>query len=107
VVDATDETFDVEAETTATVLVDLWAAWCGPCRFVSPILEALASDWSGRLKVIKVDVDRNPRLQGRFAAMSIPTMVVMKSGREVDRIVGAAPRPALEARIRPHVPLPS
>jgi thioredoxin 2 len=103
VVDATDETFDIEASTTATVLVDLWAAWCGPCRFVSPILEELARDWSGRLKVIKVDVDQNPRLQQRFAAMSIPTMIVMKGGREIDRIVGAAPKPALETRIRPHV----
>jgi thioredoxin 2 len=103
VVDATDATFDVEAETPATVLVDLWAPWCGPCRFVSPILEELARDWVGRLKVVKVNVDENPRLQQRFAAMSIPTMIVMKGGREIDRIVGAAPRPALEARIRPHV----
>jgi thioredoxin 2 len=107
VVDATDETFDIEASTTATVLVDLWAAWCGPCRFVSPILEELARDWPGRLKVIKVDVDENPRLRQRFTAMSIPTMILMKDGREIDRIVGAAPRPALEARIRPHVAPPS
>jgi thioredoxin 2 len=107
VVEATDETFDTEASTTATVLVDLWAAWCGPCRFVSPILEELARDWSGRLKVIKVDVDENPRLQQRFAAMSIPTMIVMKGGREIDRIVGAAPKAALEARIRPHLAPPS
>jgi thioredoxin 2 len=103
VVDATDATFDVEANTTATALVDLWAPWCGPCRFVSPILEELARDWSGRLKVIKVNVDENPRLQQRFGASSIPTMIVMKDGREIDRIVGAAPKPALEARIRPHV----
>ncbi len=103
VVDATDATFDAEANTTATVLVDLWAPWCGPCRFVSPILQELARDWSGRLKVIKVNVDENPRLQQRFGASSIPTMIVMKDGREIDRIVGAAPKPALEARIRPHV----
>ena len=102
-VDATDATFDVEANTTAAVLVDLWAPWCGPCRFVSPILQELARDWSGRLKVIKVNVDENPRLQQRFRASSIPTMIVMKDGREIDRIVGAAPKPALEARIRPHV----
>lgn len=106
-VDATVETFDLEASTTVTVLVDLWAAWCGPCRFVSPILEELARDWAGRLKVIKVDVDRNPDLQQRFAAMSIPTMIVLRDGREIDRIVGAAPKPALEARIRPHVAPPS
>ena len=102
-VDATDATFDVEAKTTAPVLIDLWAAWCGPCRFVSPILQELARDWSGRLKVIKVMVDENPRLQQRFGASSIPTMIVMKDGREIDPIVGAAPKAALEARIRPHV----
>jgi thioredoxin 2 len=107
VVEAADETFDLEANTTATVLVDLWAPWCGPCRFVSPILEELARDWSGRLKVIKVNVDENPRLQQRFGAMSIPTMIVMKGGREIDRIVGAAPKSALEGRIRPHVAPPS
>jgi thioredoxin len=103
VVEATDETFDVEATTTATVLVDLWAPWCAPCRFVSPILEELARDWAGRLKVIKVNVDENRRLQQRFGAMSIPTMIAMKDGREIDRIVGAAAKAALEARIRPHV----
>jgi thioredoxin-like negative regulator of GroEL len=70
---------------------------------VSPILEELARDWSGRLKVTKVNVDENPRLQQRFAAMSIPTMILMKDGHEIDRIVGAAPKPALEARIRPHL----
>lgn len=107
VIDATDATFDVEVNTTASVLVDLWAPWCGPCRFVSPVLEELARDWAGRLKVIKVNVDENPRLQHRFAAMSIPTMIVMRDGREIDRIVGAAPKPALEARIRPYVVQPS
>jgi thioredoxin 2 len=103
VVDATDATFDVEARTTATVIVDLWAPWCGPCRFVSPILEELAREHAGRLKVIKVNVDENPTLSQRFGAMSIPTLVVWKDGREVDRIVGAAPKPALAARIGPHL----
>ena len=103
VVDATDGTFEVEARTTATVLVDLWAPWCGPCRFVSPILAELARERAGRLKVIKVNVDDNPRLARRFEATSIPTMVVWKEGREVDRIVGALPKPALEQRLSPHV----
>jgi len=103
VVDATDATFDLEAQTTATVIVDLWAPWCGPCRFVSPILEELAREHAGRLKVIKVNVDDNPGLSQRFGAMSIPTLVVWKGGREVDRIVGAAPKPTLAARIGPHL----
>jgi thioredoxin 2 len=106
VVDATDATFEVEARATATVLVDLWAPWCGPCRFVSPILAELAKDHPGRLKVIKVNVDENPTLHRRFDAMSIPTMVVIRDGREIDRIVGAMPKPALTARVAPHVPPP-
>src|SRR5215207_4893884 len=103
VVDATDATFEVEARTTATVLVDLWAPWCGPCRFVSPILAELARDHAGRLKVIKVNVDENPSLSRRFEATSIPTLVVTKDGRQVDRIVGAMPKAALEQRLEPHL----
>ena len=101
VVDATDATFDLEAQTTATVLVDLWAPWCGPCKFVSPILAELADEHAGRLKVIKVNVDENPRLTQRFGAMRIPTMVILKDGREADRIIGAVPKPALAARVAP------
>jgi len=103
VVDATDATFDIEAQTTATVLVDLWAPWCGPCRFVSPILEQLAREFPGRLKVIKVNVDDNRALSQRYEALSIPTMVVMKDGRVVDRVVGAMPKPALTARLTPYL----
>jgi thioredoxin 2 len=106
VVDATDATFELEARTTATVLVDLWAPWCGPCRLVSPILEELAREYPGRLKVIKVNVDDNRALSQRFGAMSIPTMVVMKDGREIDRIVGAMPKPPLAARVTPHISKP-
>jgi thioredoxin 2 len=101
VVDATDTTFDVEARTTAPVLVDLWAPWCGPCRFVSPILEELARDHAGRLKVVKVNVDQNPALSARFDARSIPTLVVLRDGRVVDRVVGAMPKPQLAARLSP------
>jgi thioredoxin 2 len=103
VVDATDGTFDVEARTTAPVLVDLWAPWCGPCRFVSPILEELASENAGRLKVVKVNVDENPALSARFDARSIPTLVVLRDGRVVDRVVGALPKPQLAARLRPYL----
>jgi thioredoxin 2 len=103
VVDATDATFDVEAQSTATAVVDLWAPWCGPCRMVSPILEELARDHAGRLKIIKVNVDENRNLAQRFAAMSIPLMIVWKDGREVDRIVGAMPRPMLASKIEPHI----
>jgi thioredoxin 2 len=99
VVNATDATFDVEAKAAPPVLVDLWAPWCGPCRFVSPILEALARDYAGHLKVVKVNVDHNPMLARRFDARSIPTMVVLKGGQQVDRVVGAMERPDLERRL--------
>jgi thioredoxin 2 len=102
-VSATDATFDVEADSSATVLVDLWAPWCGPCRFVGPILEELSHDFAGRLKVVKVNVDENPQLAQRFQAMSIPTLVVLKSGRVVDRIVGALPKPELTVRLTPYL----
>ena len=83
------------------VVVDLWAPWCGPCLMIAPVLEDLAARHAGRLKVVKVNVDEEPELGARFGARSIPLLVVLREGREVDRIVGALPRPALEARLAP------
>ena len=103
-VNATDSTFDLEANNeSVAVVVDLWAPWCGPCRFVGPILEQLSREYAGRLKVVKVNVDDNPRLAQQFDARSIPTMVVLQGGRAVDRIVGALPKPQLSARLEPHL----
>jgi thioredoxin 2 len=102
VVNATDETFGVEAKASPAVLVDLWAPWCGPCRFVSPILEQLAAEFPGRLKVVKVNVDENPKLAREFDARSIPTMLVLQGGRVVDRIVGAMPKQDLTVRLTPY-----
>ena len=87
--DATDASFDTEADASALVLVDLWAPWCGPCRFVSPILEELSRDYRGRIKVIKVNVDDNPSTAQRYEAFSIPTIMVLRDGQPLDRIVGA------------------
>jgi thioredoxin 2 len=103
VVDANEATFEVQVKAAPTVIVDLWAPWCGPCRVVSPILEELAKESKGRLKVVKVNVDENPGLSARFGAMSIPTMIVMKDGKDVDRIVGAMPKPQLSARLAPFI----
>ncbi|MGZ4249246.1 MAG: thioredoxin family protein [Solirubrobacteraceae bacterium] len=83
------------------VVVDFWAAWCGLCRMISPVLEGLAGRHAGGLKVVKVDVDANPGLVAQFGAQSIPLLVVVRDGREVDRIVGALPRAALEQRLGP------
>jgi thioredoxin 2 len=102
-VGATDATFDVEAQAAVAAVVDLWAPWCGPCRFVSPILEQLSAEYAGRIKVIKVNVDENPRLAERFDARSIPTLVVLRDGRVVDRIVGAMPKGPLTVRLTPHL----
>jgi thioredoxin 2 len=106
VVHADESTFDIEVRAQPTVVVDLWAPWCGPCRIVSPVLDELARQYAGRLKVVKVNVDENQGLARRFDAMSIPTLVVLRDGNVVDRIVGALPKPQLEARITPHIKPP-
>jgi thioredoxin 2 len=103
VVDANEATFEVEVKAAPTVVLDLWAPWCGPCRFVSPILEELAHEHAGRLKIVKVNVDENRNLAIRFDAASIPTLVVLRQGKTVDRIVGALPKPQLDARLQPHI----
>jgi thioredoxin 2 len=106
VVDADETTFEVEASAAPTVVLDLWAPWCGPCRIVSPMLDAFAREHAGRVKVVKVNVDDNQGLARRFDAMSIPTMVVLQDGRTVDRIVGAVPQPVLWSRLEPHLKPP-
>ena len=101
VVEADGSSFTNETTASVPVVVDFWAAWCGPCRMVAPVLAELAEKHAGRVKVVKVDVEENPDLGARFGARSIPLLVVMREGREVDRIVGALPGPALEARLSP------
>ncbi len=101
VVDADGASFAEETQTSVPVVVDFWAEWCGPCRMISPVLQDLATRQAGRLKVVKVDVDANPGLAARYQAQSIPLLVAMRDGQEVDRVVGALPRSALEARLAP------
>jgi thioredoxin 2 len=101
VVNADAATFAEETAASVPVVVDYWAAWCGPCRMISPVLEELAKQHAGHLKVVKVDVDANPQLAAQAGAQSIPLLVVMQDGREADRIVGAVPRHALEQRLAP------
>jgi thioredoxin 2 len=96
----TDENFAGEVEQSPLpVLLDLWAAWCGPCRMIAPVIEQLAAELAGRVKVAKLNVDENKRTAARFGVRSIPTLLVLKGGREVDRIVGALPKQEILRRL--------
>ena len=81
------------------VLLDMWAEWCGPCRMVGPVIDELAGTMAGRVRVAKLNVDENPATASRFGVQSIPTLLVFKGGREVDRIVGAQPKPEIIRRL--------
>ncbi|HYM38626.1 MAG TPA: thioredoxin [Thermoplasmata archaeon] len=96
----TDATFDAEVRKPGVMLVDFWAAWCGPCLRVAPTLEAIAKEQAGKMRLGKLNVDENPRTAERFQVMSIPTMLVFKDGKLVDWIVGALPRSQIEAVLK-------
>jgi thioredoxin 2 len=103
VVDADDEEFDRAVDTRRLVVVDLWAPWCGPCRMVAPVLETMAHEFAGRLKVVKVNVDESPRLAQRFEAMSIPMLVFVRDGRLLETVVGAQPEGTMRQAIERHL----
>ncbi|MDI7276327.1 MAG: thioredoxin [Anaerolineae bacterium] len=103
-VDVTDATFDKEVlQSELPTLVDFWAAWCGPCRMIAPVVKEIASEQAGVLKVTKLDVDQNPAVATRFGVQSIPTLIVFKGGQPVERIVGYMPKERLLERVRPHL----
>ena len=100
----TDQNFDSEVlQSTVPVLADFWAAWCGPCRAIAPAIEEIATEWGGRLKVVKVDVDENQEIAERYGVQSIPTLLLFKDGKAVERLIGAYPKQAMLAKIKNHL----
>ena len=100
----TDGNFDEEVlQSELPVLVDFWAEWCGPCKMVGPLVDSLATDYQGKVKVMKLDVDANPEIATRYSVRSIPTIMVFKAGELVETAVGVRPRPALEKLLEPHI----
>ena len=96
-VTVTDATFLAEVERSPLpVLLDMWAPWCGPCRMMAPMIDQLAGEMAGRVRVAKLNVDENPVTAARFNARSIPTLLVLKAGREIDRLVGVQPKSEIE-----------
>ena len=96
----TDDNFDQEViQDSGTVLVDFWAPWCGPCRMVGPIVEEIADEYAGKVKVGKVNTDDSPETSTKFGIRSIPTLIVFKNGTAVEQIVGAVPKEQIVEKI--------
>jgi thioredoxin 1 len=103
-VEGTDTNFDQEVlKSDIPVLVDFWAPWCGPCRMVSPLVDELAEELTGKLKVVKVNTDENQEIAIKYGIRSIPTLGIFKGGEIVDGVIGAIPKQAIKEKVLPHL----
>lgn len=99
-----DDTFEQEViQSDVPVLVDFWAPWCGPCRMVAPVVEEIANQYAGKLKVVKVNTDENPGVAGKYGIRSIPTLMIFKEGQKVDMVVGAVPKTTLSSTLEKYL----
>ncbi len=100
----TDDNFDAEVlKSDIPVLVDFWAEWCMPCKMVEPIVDQIAQEYAGKLKIGKVDVDSNPQISMKYGIRSIPTLLIFKNGQPVDQIIGAVPKKNILEKLLPHL----
>lgn len=98
----TSEDFEKEVLQSETpVLIDFWAEWCGPCKMIAPSVDAIAAEYAGKLKVFKLDVDKEPAIAAKYGIMSIPTLVIFKNGEVAEQIVGLMPKQTIEEKIAP------
>ena len=102
-INLTDSNFDIEKSKYSLLVVDFWAAWCGPCKMISPIIEQLAEQYAGKIVFGKVNVDENPHISHRFGIQSIPTLMIVKEGQVIDVMIGALPKGQIENRIEQHI----
>ena len=99
----TDENFEETIKNNKLVFVDFWASWCGPCRALAPIVQELAKEYSEKVLISKLDVDKNPTTAERFQVFSIPTMIVFKNGQEAERLVGLIPKNRIDNALQKHL----